>query len=277
MNGQKPGGPVPEAPSQGFQQFSADAVCERCGTVNDEGALLCKACGQNLRDQRTRRLAGAKGTEALEEKVSRFRLLTGLLSAFGILLVVLAVLNLSNIEAGLVSVLSEERSAALSGTDWWTGQNAAIYEELLADLQNYPTSPELMQRALDDPATETAYNGRYILLPSGALDAGGVIGEAALRRRGNRVYFVALVGRFKTEVRGYAVLEQIAESGGEDAIERPVVRNTAGFISPEGVEVHGFGTTEPQAGGGHHVFAFTGGANPDQADRKFELFAYRIR
>ena len=39
------------------ERLDADAVCGSCGTVNPEDTLLCKSCGNNLRDQRQTRIA----------------------------------------------------------------------------------------------------------------------------------------------------------------------------------------------------------------------------
>ena len=35
---------------EAVEHLDADAVCEPCGNVNPEGTLLCKTCGNNLRD-----------------------------------------------------------------------------------------------------------------------------------------------------------------------------------------------------------------------------------
>jgi hypothetical protein len=277
MNEPTPGGPAPASPGpgQGFQNIEADAVCERCGTVNDDGSLMCKTCGQNLRDQRMQRLAGAQAAELPAEKINRGRLVAGILSAVGLLVVVIAALSIDNIEAGLVSVMSETPVEA-TGEDLWTGPVAGILDELSANVRDYPTPRREMQRALDDPAAEATYNGRYILIEPGALDANRVVGEAALRRRGNRVYFVAALNN-GTEVRGYAVFEEVEAEGGEGLVERPVVRNTAGYLSANGSQLQGYGLSEPLDAGGHRVTAFSISQDPSQPDRQFELFAYRIR
>ncbi len=278
MNERKPGGPAPVAPGpgQGFQHIEADAVCERCGTVNDDGSLMCRACGQNLRDQRVQRLAGVRPAELPQDRISRSRLVAGVLSVIGLIVVVIAALSIENIEAGLVSVMSEEPVSASTG-GMWDGPQAATYEELLADLRDYPTPVGDIQNALDNPATETSYNGRYVLLEPGALQAGRVLGEASLRRRGNRVYFVAMLRRPVMEIRGYAIFEEVEADGGEGTVERPVVRNTASYLSADGQELRGYGFSEPQEGGGHHVLAVTSGSTADEADQQIDLFAYRIR
>ena len=46
----------PQDHHEHVEHLDADAVCEACDTVNPEGTLLCKTCGNNLRDQRARRM-----------------------------------------------------------------------------------------------------------------------------------------------------------------------------------------------------------------------------
>jgi hypothetical protein len=279
MNERTPGGPAPAAPSgpgQGFQNFDADAVCERCGTVNDDGSLMCRACGQNLREQRMRRLAGAQPSDLPTEKVNRGRLVAGILSAVGLLVVVIAALSIDNIEAGLVSVMSESPVASAT-EDFWRGPTAPIFEELASNLRDYPTPATDMRAALEDPTAETTYNGRYILLEPGALEVSRVIGEAALRRRGNRVYFVTLLRPTGIEIRGYAVFEEVELEDGSGYVERPVVRSTAAYIAADGRELRGYGLSEPIDTGGHRVIAFASSGDASESDPQFQLFGYRIR
>lgn len=224
-----------------------------------------------------RRLAGAQAAELPTEKISRSKFFAGILSAAGLLIVVIAALSIDNIEAGLVSVMSESPTPSAS-EDLWNGPTAPIFNELAADLRDYPTPPRDMQNALDNPAAETIYNGRYILLEPGALDASRVVAEAALRQRGNRVYFVAIHRATGTEIRGYAIFEEVELEGPEGGVvERPVVRQTAAYLSTDGRELRGYGLSEPLDTGGHRITAFATSENAGEPDRQFVLFAYRIR
>ncbi len=223
-----------------------------------------------------RRLAGAQAADLPTEKISRSKLFAGILSAAGLLVVVIAALSIDNIEAGLVSVMSESPTSSAS-EDLWNGPTAPIFNELVADLRDYPTPQRDMQNALDNPAAETTYNGRYILLEPGALEANRVVGEAALRQRGNRVYFVATLRATGTEIRGYAVFEEVELEGAEGVVERPIVRQTAAYLSADGRELRGYGLGEPLDTGGHRITAFATSENAGEPDRQFELFAYRIR
>ena len=253
--------------SAGFVQIDADAVCEQCGSVNEEDTLLCKVCGQNLRDQRTKRLANAQGPEFFETGVSRIRLFTGLLSMLGLLLVVFAVLNIANIEASLVSFLSAD--SATEGENLWSGPGSEIYEGLLRNLEEYPTSRSRTEEALNNPVTDRSYNGRYVLVRPGRVDANLVIGEANLSRRGDRVYFVAKLRNQPIEIRGYALLEQV---GQEDEL-RAVARTNVGIIAGD-VHYSGFGFADRIPAGGHRIVA---ASDYDSNDVNHEILAYRVR
>lgn len=267
MNQELPSGPATPGGSAGFEQIDADAVCEQCGSVNDEGVLLCRVCGQNLRDQRAQRLAAAHGPEMFEERVSRIRLLTGLLSIFGILLVVFAVLNISNIEASLVTWLSAETISEEGGV--WSGPNGEIYDELQTALEEYPTSRARMSEALENPLNDRSFNGRYVLMRPGRLEVNRVIGEANLSRRGDRVYFVVNLRNQSIEIRGYATLEQ----AGEGDEMRAIAQNTVGIIV-DGVQYSGLGFAQPIFTGGHRIVA---SSDYRSDDANHEILAYRVR
>ncbi|PCJ51313.1 MAG: hypothetical protein COA73_17735 [Candidatus Hydrogenedentota bacterium] len=254
-----------EDPGQGFEQIDADAVCEQCGNVNDEGALLCHVCGNNLRDQRARRVAQGIGPE-LEESTSKFRLFTGLLVTLGILLTIFLVLNIGNIESRLVSSLTGDLEAG--DTNFWNGSETYIYEELLQEMESNPSSTSNRQKALQNHIVETTYNGRYVIIEPGALQASRIVGEANTRVKGDKVYFVVKGTKNDAEIRGFAVLEDVPESGGI----RPIVNNTAA-IRIRGEEYSGLGIFVPIPSGGHRCWV----QSPYDNDKQHELLAYRLR
>ncbi len=268
---------APSASPQRFQSVDADAVCEQCGTVNNDGTLLCHVCGQNLRDQRAKRLAGAQTAATAETKVSPVRLFTGVLSIVGILLVIAAAISVRRIEAGLTEALSEEPIGGPTAEDLWSGPTTAIYDELLAGLRDYPSTRAQIQDALENPIAESNYNGRYALFRSGALTPDRIVGEAALQRRGERVFFVALLSTPAVEVRGSARLEDVQRGQGETPVFRPVVRNSAGYIDDTGAEVRGFGVADPLDTGGHRIVAMDASSSTEDTTRQAELFAFRVR
>lgn len=247
-----------------FDNVDADAVCERCGTVNPEGTLICKACGQNLRDQRLRRLSQAQIVAPGAERISRLRLLTGLLSAFGILLVLLVVLNLGSIENGLVRMQSDTNTGSL---EFWTGDGASVYDQLQSDLDQNPSSQAQRRHAMDDPVDDETFNGRYVLVrPEGLQGINQIIGEANLLRKDDRVYFVATLPRDGVEIRGVARLIQT-----EDGAIRPQAMDSAS-IRVNGEKFEALGYAVKNDDGGHVVYAQT-----TYTDQNLGAFAYRIR
>lgn len=251
-------------PGQGFEEVNADAVCEQCDTVNEEGTLLCKACGNNLRDQRSHRIAAGAGPDLIDAKQNRIQLLTGLLVVLGILLVFYAVWNIDSLERLMVQALSEERTPL--DEDPWTGPDSVIYERLLQDITEFPTPFAVQRDALLNPQVETNYNGRYLVIRPGRLNPERVIGEAQLNRLGEKVYFVFLSNEGNVEVRGYAAFEAV------DDAERatPVVRETA-EIRIDGNSYVGMGLATPIARGGHSLFTMRG-----DSDNQWDLLAYRV-
>ncbi|MFP6581695.1 MAG: hypothetical protein VCD00_03980 [Candidatus Hydrogenedentota bacterium] len=249
---------------QGFEQVDADAVCQQCGTVNEEGTLLCKVCGNNLRDQRNQRIAQGAGPELIGDGRSKFQMLTGLLVAFGILIIFYVVWNIDNFESMLVESLSQTN--ATTDRNVWTGGNASMYDEMLLDLIEFPTPDNVRQAALSNPQIETTYNGRYLLLFPGELDASRIVGEANLQRIGERIHFVFKASNGGAEIRGYAMLESVEE--GE--LPHPIVRRTA-EIQLDGFNFDGIGVSTLAPAGGHNIVA-----KRDHDDQQWEVLAYRV-
>lgn len=249
---------------QGFEEVDADAVCQQCGTVNEEGTLLCKVCGNNLRDQRNQRIAQGAGPDLIGDGRSKFQMLTGLLVVFGILIIFFVVWNIENFESLMVDSLSEQ--TATMDRNVWTGSNAAMYDEMLLDLIEFPTPQNVRQAALDNPQIETTYNGRYLFIYPGELSASRIVGEANLQRIGDRIHFVFKASHGGPEVRGYAMLESVED--GE--APRPIVRRTA-EIQLGTFNYDGMGVSTPAPSGGHNI-----AAKRDGDEEPLEVLAYRV-
>lgn len=243
-----------------FNAIDADAICEQCGTVNPEDTLLCKTCGNNLRDQRLRRISGEQSE--LEGGESRFRLFTGLLTTLGILLIVAAVLNLESIEAWLVSMQTETPSGQ---AELWSGENSRLYEDMMRQLRESPTPQGVMQASVENPVIDTAYNGRYVLVRPNRILGTEYIGEALLSRRGELVYFVASLAGGRVEVRGYA---SFGEKEGRQILRAP---DSAG-IRIDGQTYAAFGWAEPREDGSHAVYG-----KSFHDDGQYGVLAYRVR
>lgn len=251
---------------EGFEQIDADAVCEQCSSVNDEGTLLCKSCGNNLRDQRNRRIAQTGGPDLISDGKSKFQLLTGLLVVFGILAVFYAVWNIDRIEAYMTESLSTR--TAPGSEDFWTGSQASVYDAMLQDLQDNPTPQNVRKVTLDNPQVERSYSGRYLLIRPGELTTNRIIGEANLKRLGDKIHFVFLSQRDDTEARGYAQFESSENSDTMNVI----VRQTA-EVRINGVSYIATGVSIPINVGGHTCYV----TRDSDSDRQpFEALAYRV-
>jgi len=251
------------SPGAGFEAVDADAVCEACGTVNEEGTLLCKQCGNNLRDQRARRIAAGGVADMTEaQNKNRARILTGVFTAIGILFVIYVVANIGNIEQGMVDYMKQDsfRADAAIGSS----RSEMILDELAERLNSYSPTVVEMRGSLENPIIDDAYIGRYILLPPGPLTPDRVVAEAELDMRGERVYFVAKTYDGRYEIRGFAQMEDV--EGGRS----PVARDTAQVIGPGGINF-GRGLAIANDGGGHTCIV----SMEDQPEKQY--LAFRLR
>ena len=176
--------------------LDADAACIKCSTVNPEGTLICKSCGNNLRDQRSMRMVADQmmdGTTGVpQSKRQRLRIA---LTTFGILLILYVVLNLSSIEDFLVrsQLQTVDNIQAL-----WTGSDSEIYAGMLSDLLDRP-SPQQLSDAINSPVSTGSVEGSYVLVSRGRN-----LGLAKVLQRDSFIYFVASLTSGE-ELRGKAI------------------------------------------------------------------------
>lgn len=214
------------------EHLDADAVCELCGNVNPEGTLLCKQCGNNLRDQRSRRMQATGGpASTADSSFSISRIVRGVVIVFGICAVLWVALNVSTIETWLMtSVQSAEAKSenAIPPDAFWTGADAARYEALSAALQEHVLTAE--EAGLAPPGSPLALpDGRYILKRS-TDPAASPSGSAIVKQDGDKVYFVArLFGG--TEVRG------VAQISSDTVFQAPYI----GIHDPDGTFTEAYG------------------------------------
>jgi hypothetical protein len=220
------------------EHLDADAVCELCGNVNPEGTLLCKQCGNNLRDQRSRRMHTTGGpASTVETSFSISRIVRGVVIVFGICAVLWVALNVSTIETWLMTGVqsAEAKSAnAVAPEDFWSGSDAARYEALSAALQEHVMTAE--EAGLTPPGSPLASpDGRYVLKRS-TDPAASPSGSAIVKLDGEKVYFVAqLFGG--TEVRGAALISS------DTVFQAPYI----GVLDPDGTfsEAYGLAQIKP--------------------------------
>lgn len=223
------------------ERVDADAVCARCGSINPEDTLICKVCGNNLRDQRAARLARGPVEEVLPEVVERRRWLSGILALAGGVLIVGALFNLNRIEGGLVEILAGSSGPQLG---LWSGEDGQVLTQLASELTTQPLTDEQIQEAMLSPLPVDDFSGRYVLAVRD--DAEGIlpVGEAVVQQDGETYYFAGRSGT--TEVRGKATVNSsgflVAAwgfAGYRLGSEEHPVRGAAGRIESGGLECYG--------------------------------------
>lgn len=216
------------------ERLYADAVCAQCGTVNPEGTLICKTCGNNLRDQRTIRLAADAELTAQAKPVERRRVVLGLLTVLGILLVLWMTFNVDTLANWLVN--SQQTTIDVQGT-LWTGKDNVIFEQLLDDLEAVEFSAVESRAALAHPKASESMDGFYVLGVNGPLGS-RPIGSANALLQEEVLYFVALAGE-SVEIRGKAQRQGTSwaaswESAGAQQDDQYYSVAGIGVLKPEG-------------------------------------------
>ncbi len=202
---------------EGLEHHDYDAVCEACDEVNPAGTLLCKTCGNNLRDQQQRRFATQGVPEMQDESLLKQprRFMAALLSVFGILIIIWTMINLVN--GNIEDWLTEAHMAgAAAGTSdnaerFWTGETAAVYDDMARALERAPITAEEVAAA-EFGQTGEPTTGRYFL-KDGSYAGAAIIGQAYVYCDENEIYFVATIPP-GYEIRGTASYElQASEVG----------------------------------------------------------------
>ena len=215
------GNSQPEAPGR---RLDADAFCIVCSSVNPEGTLICRTCGNNLRDQKAQRIAGTLSVDGNLMEPARTAWLPKAMVVLAILVVLWTAMNLGDIEEWLVGAQAADLAG---GQVYWGGSNSAILDEMAQELAASPLTEEekeAAQNAIQENPEAVppagSYDGHYLLLRTGGVP--GEYGEALVRQVDDeRVLFVARVNRGKAEVRGEGFFE-----GGS----RIAARDTAGLM-----------------------------------------------
>lgn len=188
-----------------IMDLDADAVCGQCGTVNPEGTLICKVCGNNLRDQRSLRLQADQVLESVGEAPSATRWFTGILTALGAVLVLLVALNVNSIANYVVA-----GGVDVAGTDvLWVGPQHAAFDALRDQAKGTVATADTVSAALAalEPVPEgedvPIEDGVYALVAADAGENDPPLGTAALKREGEEYAFAAVLAD-GSEVRGWA-------------------------------------------------------------------------
>jgi len=240
------------------ERIDADAVCAECGSVSTEGTLICKVCGNNLRDQRTRRVRGDGAAEVVVAEPGGASWVGKGVVVFGLLVLLWTAMNLRGIA---------EWMAGASAADFgnaevlWTGGDGADYDALLEELRANPVTAEDADRVQEQPAFGGTYDGRYALVGENLAFGRAFLGQAIAKREGNRLLFVALLPRRDIEVRGEAEFETDT---------RVASRDTAGArIRDRYYGASGF--ARANADGGFECFALS-----DYNEESYSITAYQV-
>lgn len=227
----------PTAPPQPLEE--ADALCERCGQVNPEDVTVCRNCGNDLLEQRARRLATSRAYEDLDREKPRRRALTGLLTVFGLLLILWTGLNAARIEEWLVKAQTPPIGSAES---LFNGATARPFEALAAGLASVPPAYSLDRILQQGTALPPDFAGRYVVVRTDFLRPMAV-GGAVVEREDDSLRFVARL-RGGAELRGTA---RIDERG---IIQAPEV----GLRDGNGDFIAGYGFAQRGEDGGLEVY-----------------------
>ncbi len=241
-----------------FDNTDADAVCEMCGTVNPEGTLLCKQCGNNLRDQRARRIAIEADTAIGSGGLSARDWVRGIVVMIGLLLIVWTAFNTDTIVDWFTPQVADDAPVE----DFWRGPEAEPFEELYRTLAADPvleTSPRMPGETSERMGLG---DGRYAIEIQPEEDEEAVFGGGAIAARAENgdFLFVALL-RGGGEIRGRAQIE----SSGSAASMNAAVRL-------KGRDVGAFGYVEPNAVNKNFMcFAQT-----KSSDKRYAAALYRV-
>lgn len=191
--------PVEDRSSR-VERLDADAVCAQCGMVNPEETLICKQCGNNLREQRQRRLEAEQHLAGQGPGFEGRRWLKGIVSLAVLVVLLLTALNVDAIVAYMMRT-----NVVNPAETFWRGPEAAQYRVLLSELQANIPSPEQKEAVFRNPAVVDSFEGYYVIVTDDGRDGDALL-RPAMVGDGNLYDFVALVG--PVEIRGRASLRE---------------------------------------------------------------------
>jgi hypothetical protein len=242
------------------ERVDADAVCGNCGSVNPEDTLICKMCGNNLRDQRAARMA----TDQLQEETSSTRqrraVLSGVLAVVGLLMVAWVALNSDMIAQGMVSSVGGQDGFSLG---LWSGVDGARLDTLVEQLRTSPPSLEAQLEAIRSPIRLADPEGVYVIARESVAEGIRPVGTAVVAREDDILYFAGLVDIMEVRGRGRVNAEGM------------LVVDWAGYR--EGAsEYEVRGAAAPSADGGLECYGELTLATGDSSREAYTFFAYPV-
>lgn len=179
-------------------KIDADAVCVQCGTVNPEGTLICRTCGNNLRDQRRLRLQAEEQLRAGgEELPSPRKIVLGIIAVIGTVLIVIAGINADSIMLWLVS------SSEYSTENPWSGELGQQLSIMVDDLKSQVLASNQIYSVIQNPIKANEPEGLFVIAIRDVEENLVPIGKAMVKSRGDNYLFTALLDN-GAQVRGVA-------------------------------------------------------------------------
>ncbi|HOK09537.1 MAG TPA: hypothetical protein PLT82_04645 [Candidatus Hydrogenedens sp.] len=182
------------------QKIDADAVCVQCGTVNPEGTLICKTCGNNLRDQKRLRMQAEEQLLVGDELPSPRNIVLGIIAILGTIVIIFAGLNADQIMMWLVS--SSEFS--FSSESPWSGNLGKQLNTMAENLKSQVVASNQIYEAIQKPLNIETMEGTFVIAVRDVDDNYAPVGKALVRSQQDDAYlFVALLDN-GAQVRGVA-------------------------------------------------------------------------
>ncbi|MCX8064419.1 MAG: hypothetical protein N3G21_04525 [Candidatus Hydrogenedentes bacterium] len=181
-------------------RIDADAVCVQCGTVNPEGTLICKSCGNNLRDQKRIRMQAEEELKIGEELPSPRNIMLGVITVVGAIIVVIAGFNADRIMLWLVGA----SEVVYSSEGMWTGSLGRQLNSLTQDLKNQMIASSRIYSAIKNPINSNEIEGLYVVAVSDADNNFVPVGKAILKSYTDNEYLFSALLDNGAQIRGVA-------------------------------------------------------------------------
>lgn len=221
--------------------IEADAVCGQCGTTNPEGTLICKTCGNNLRDQRHLRLAADQMLDAEVEGAPASSFLAKALPILGLLIVLWLGLNAGRISSMLTTASDSGRGfeSAPSSEVYWQGEGHELYDGLYQELlASFPTLSDAEAARLESTEKSEFSDGVYAVYEKlGTTQR--FVGAAILKFQDGEWHYVAQINGV-IQLRGHAsqnehMLSADWHEGGVMYNDACYAVSGAALLNPDGV------------------------------------------
>ena len=248
---------VSQAPQSHGAPVDADAVCQVCDAVNTDGVLLCRNCGNNLRDQKLHRLQ-AELLPPEGESLSTLTIVRGVIAVVGLLVVLVVALKANTIADAVVGSSASDNPVI----GLFEGLESIGFDALRDQARNISTSPQLVDAAREAGPVSGSMAGEYVIVGEGAYSTPDILGTAVVEEIDTRMRF-AIVLNTGHEIRGWI------EPQGTKAFRADW--QSTGILAPDNDLFAAAGVAVRQSDGGLECFGQSG---MDEFD--YTAAAYRL-